>query len=132
MTKARTFYPMWRLAVSLALASLAGLAFTTTPAFACGGNVLCVDKDAPGPSHDGLSWTTAYTNVQNALAAATTGNEIWVAEGIYYPDKGGGQTAGNQAASFFLKSGVAICARSVEPYWRDRARAWSGRLLYWL
>ena len=105
MTKLKTFYPMLLLAMGLALASLA---FTTAPAFACGGTVLCVDEDAPGPSHDGLSWATAYTNLQDALAAATSGNEIWVAEGVYYPDQGGGQIAGNQAASFFLKSGVAI------------------------
>jgi CSLREA domain-containing protein len=105
MTKLKTFYPMLLLAMGLALASLA---FTAAPAFACGGTVLCVDEDAPGPSHDGLSWATAYTNLQDALAAATSGNEIWVAEGVYYPDQGGGQIAGNQAASFFLKSGVAI------------------------
>ena len=105
MTKLKTFYPMWLLAIGLALASLA---FTAAPAFACGGTILCVDEDAPGPSHNGLSWTTAYTNLQDALAAATTGNEIWVAEGVYNPDEGGGQIAGNQAASFFLKSGVAI------------------------
>ena len=66
MTKTRTSYPMWLLAVTLALASLASLAFTVAPAFACGGAVLCVDKDAAGPSHNGLTWTTAYTNVQEA------------------------------------------------------------------
>lgn len=37
-----------------------------------------VDKDADGKA-TGLSWTDAYTNVQDALAAAQSGAEIWVA-----------------------------------------------------
>jgi uncharacterized repeat protein (TIGR01451 family) len=49
-----------------------------------------VDKDATGAA-TGLSWTDAYTNVQDALDEASAwGNkiyEIWVAEGVYYPDE---------------------------------------------
>jgi predicted outer membrane repeat protein len=94
---------------SLALLSALVLTVVLAPPHAWAqGSVIYVDKDAPGPAHNGLTWTTAYTNVQAALVAATTGNEIWVAEGVYYPDEGGGQTAGNQASSFFLKSGVGI------------------------
>ena len=100
MAKLRTSYLMWLLAVPMALASLA---FTAVPAFACGGAVLCVDKDAAGPSHNGLTWTTAYTNVQEALAAATSGTEIWVAEGAYTPTGGTDRTA-----TFQLKDDVAV------------------------
>ena len=99
-------FSFWPAALSMALVALALAAPQTV--WACGGGIICVDADASGPSFNGLSWTTAYTNVQDALAAATTGNEIWVAEGVYYPDEGAGQTAGNQTASFFLESGVAI------------------------
>jgi len=64
-------------------------AVTAQPA----GTVIYVDQDAVGPAHDGLSWTTAYTTVQNALdwtnTHTTTTYEIWVAEGVYYPDEGG-------------------------------------------
>ncbi len=56
-------------------------------------NLRYVDKDAPGPTHDGLSWTTAYTTVQNILDLARADlystYEVWVAEGRYYPDEGG-------------------------------------------
>jgi hypothetical protein len=67
-----------------------------------------VDADAPGPLHDGTSWTTAYTNVQEALDGATYGDEIWVAEGVYYPDEGPGQTDDDQGATFALQSGVIL------------------------
>ncbi|MBN2002893.1 MAG: hypothetical protein JXA21_06020 [Anaerolineae bacterium] len=76
-------------------------------AFACGGGVICVDADATGAA-TGLSWTDAYTNVQDALAVANYGDEIWVAEGVYYPDEGMGQTDNAMTATFALKPGVAL------------------------
>ncbi len=68
--------------------------------------VLHVDADAAGPTHDGLSWTTAYTTVQDALGRAnahgTHDYEIWVAEGVYYPDEGAGHTADSESEYFTL------------------------------
>ncbi|MFZ5884574.1 MAG: choice-of-anchor Q domain-containing protein, partial [Chloroflexota bacterium] len=71
-------------------------------------NVIYVDADSTASSPDGCSWATAYQNLQDALAAAISGKQIWVARGIYYPDRGGGQTLGDRNASFVLKEGVAI------------------------
>jgi len=45
-----------------------------------------VDEDATGNA-DGTSWTDAYTNVQDALAVAVAGEDIWVAEGICRPSE---------------------------------------------
>jgi uncharacterized repeat protein (TIGR01451 family) len=78
------------------------------PATAQTGTLYYVDADAAGPTHDGLSWTTAYTNVQDALSAAVAGDEIWMAEGVYYPDVGSGRTDGDRASTFQLASGVAL------------------------
>jgi hypothetical protein len=51
-----------------------------------------VDADNVSGTYDGLTWTTAYTNLQDALAVAATVDWIFVAEGIYYPDEGSGAT----------------------------------------
>lgn len=44
--------------------------------------ILYVNDDAHGAS-TGASWTDAYTDVQPALAAAQSGDQIWVAAGRY-------------------------------------------------
>ena len=43
-----------------------------------------VDADA-GPGGNGKSWQTAFDDLQDALAAAQGGDDIWVAEGTYTP-----------------------------------------------
>ncbi len=48
--------------------------------------VLYVDDDAP-PGGNGRSWPTAYTYLRDALAAATAGTEIRIAQGLYRPDR---------------------------------------------
>ncbi|NJL04367.1 MAG: cadherin, partial [Chloroflexaceae bacterium] len=78
------------------------------PAYAQVGTIYYVDKDRPDDSGDGLSWATAKRNLQSALALATAGAQIWVADGTYYPDEGTGQTNNNRDATFSLKDGVAI------------------------
>src|SRR5512139_1671612 len=46
--------------------------------------VIYVNANASGPIYDGLAWTSAFTDVQSALTVAVYGDEIWVAEGLYY------------------------------------------------
>ena len=41
-----------------------------------------VNDDAPG-ANNGTSWTDAYTDLRSALAAAQSGDQIWVAAGRY-------------------------------------------------
>lgn len=48
-------------------------------------SVHIIQVSKTGNGEDGLSWTTAFTNVQEALAVVPSGGEIWVAEGVYTP-----------------------------------------------
>ena len=45
---------------------------------------ILVDKDSPGPVHDGRSWATAYLTIGAAIAdSGSTTAPIWVANGTY-------------------------------------------------
>jgi hypothetical protein len=66
--------------------------------------IIYVDQDAPGPIQDGSSWATAYAGLQNGLAVAVEGDQIWVAEGVYYP----GSPGAARTVTFQLKNGVAL------------------------
>lgn len=67
-----------------------------------------VDINATGPLQDGTSWESAYTDLQYALAAATSGDEIRIADGIYLPTSGGDRTATFQLpASVQVNGGYA-------------------------
>jgi hypothetical protein len=85
----------------LALAATPGVASHTHAA------VLYVDDSASGAGN-GTSWSDAYVALQDALAAAVSGSEIWTAAGTYEPDRGAGQILGDRSATFRLLSGVAL------------------------
>ena len=64
--------------------------------------IIYVDAGAAG-LNNGSSWEDAYLDLQDALAAAVSGDEIWVAAGIYKPTSGT-----DQNVAFVMKNGVAI------------------------
>ena len=66
-------------------------------------------------ANDGLTWNTAKRTVQGALEVAEYGDDIWVAEGSYYPTDGnykyrwgGSADTDLRYFSFRLKNGVKI------------------------
>jgi hypothetical protein len=86
--------------VCLAALLLALVSSTALPAHAAG--VTYVDSGASG-ANDGTSWADAYTSLQSALTAASSGDQIWVTAGSYTPT-----TGSDRSASFTLKNDVAL------------------------
>jgi len=71
-------------------------------------NIIFVDKDRPGD--DGTTWVKAFKHLQDALAVASSGCEIWVAEGTYKPDEDADHPNGtaDEASTFTLVAGAAV------------------------
>jgi hypothetical protein len=62
-----------------------------------------VNAAATGGS-DGSSWVDSFADLQDALAVAATGDEIWVAAGLYKPTA----DETDREATFHLLNGVAL------------------------
>ena len=73
-------------------------------------DVIYVDTEASG-DNNGTSWEHAYTGLSEAIEAAQSGDEIWVAAGVYYPTSQPNYPTGSSDTKFnhfTLKNGVSI------------------------
>ncbi len=68
---------------------------------------LYVDLDATG-NDDGSSWADAFIDLQDALKAANPGDQVWVAEGIYYPAECNPCTDAGRRLAFSPRTGVEL------------------------
>lgn len=84
------------------------LSFTQRPALAQDEYYV----SSAGSGTGGLSWTNAFTSLQDALAVANDGDIIYVAEGTYYPsqrvDVNDNSTLDSREETFQVASGVTL------------------------
>jgi parallel beta-helix repeat protein len=101
---------------------LAGFA----PALAVGGTIY-VDVNTPD-NNDGSSWAKAYKYLQDALAVAGSGDQIWVAEGTYKPDANSSNANIGTPHSGSIEdlvtgltdpTGIALDVAAGKMYWTD-------------
>ena len=66
-------------------------------------------------TQDGTTWESAYADLQDALASAIEGDQIWLAAGTYYPDEaesadttGAVASANSAYSSFTMLDGVYV------------------------
>ena len=64
------------------------------------------DSPLGNDANDGLTWTTALASPQTALDRAIPGDELWLAQGIYFPEVEANRPL--PTASFFLRDGVSL------------------------
>ena len=65
--------------------------------------VIFVNINSTAATPNGSSWALAFPSLQQALATATAGTQIWVAQGSYLPTAGGDATI-----SFQMANGVSV------------------------
>ena len=72
-------------------------------------NIIYVDSNA-ATGGNGTSWETAIKYLQDALDVTVSGrgDQVWIAQGTYYPDDGANVTEGDRFASFMIKDQVAL------------------------
>ena len=76
--------------------------FILLPSSLCA-RVIFVNIDAPCSADcNGVTWTTAFKDLQQAIAVASENDEIWVAQGTYLPHSTSRQT------SFYLSKDVVL------------------------
>ena len=71
------------------------------------GGIIYVDADASG-IYSGTSWINAFDSFNEALNAAGSGTQIWVAQGTYKPESENGTGTGSRFFTFKLKPDVEI------------------------
>ncbi|MCP4710593.1 MAG: hypothetical protein GY869_18370 [Planctomycetes bacterium] len=84
--------------------------------------VIYVNAGAEGLDN-GTSWGDAFDDLQDALDAAVSGQDIWVAAGTYYPTSDNGLWLGERGKHFQMINGVGIYggfADTGDATWEDR------------
>ncbi len=90
--------------------SILFIAFLLSTLWLSGQGVIYVDADANG-ANNGSTWQDAYTDLSEAIDDAQSGDQVWVAAGIYVPTSQPNYDIGSSNERFnhfTLKNGVSL------------------------
>src|SRR6185503_13406515 len=80
--------------------------FVLSSALFARGNTLYVNLNSPNPTTPYSDWSTAATNIQDAIDASTDGDQIWVTNGVY--QTGGKVMAGDLTNRVSLTKAITV------------------------
>lgn len=93
--------------------------------------IIHVNLNATG-GNNGLTWASAYTDLQDAIDNANSGDEIWIAQGTYYPTKdksGNASPADNRHKTFYINTnGIQLYGGFLGNEVLRSARDWENNL----
>ncbi len=69
--------------------------------------IIYVDQNATG-LNNGNSWTNAYTDLQDGISRALSGDQVWVAQGTYYPTDCNPCDNTDREAAFYIKPNTEV------------------------
>lgn len=103
------------------IAIVVSLLFVWSFSARASGAIIYVNTTATG-ANNGSSWTDAYTSLTDALAAATSGDQVWVAAGMHIPTYRV-FPADPRSVTYRIPAGVTVYGgfpASGDPGWLDR------------
>ncbi|WP_417354156.1 T9SS type A sorting domain-containing protein [Flavobacterium sp.] len=84
-------------------------------------------KEVASGTGDGSSWINASSDIQAMINLSETGDQVWIAEGVYKPERSPDNTEvisiDNRNNAFTIKNGVEVYggfSASGEPAWEER------------
>ena len=85
------------------------LLFSLLPFAGLDAGIIYVNANAAAGG-DGASWESAFQDLQDALDLTVSGegDQVWIAAGVYYPDKGQNVQLKDYSATFIIKNQVAL------------------------
>ncbi|MFK8102361.1 MAG: immunoglobulin domain-containing protein, partial [Saprospiraceae bacterium] len=100
-----------------------------TTGFDLSAQTIFVDQSATG-ANNGSSWSDALTGLQQAISIAQAGDEVWLAEGHYYPTTCTTCSEADRNISFELPDGVAFYGGFEGTEMLREQRDWQNNLTY--
>jgi len=97
-----------RLFCCVCITAICGLSVSNLDAATLRVDITSTATSPDGSDWDGSTTGNCYKFLQDAIAAAQSGDTIRIAQGTYYPDEGAGLTNNDRDLSFIVEAGLVL------------------------